>query len=313
MIRVAVIGTGVMGSNHARVITTLPGTELVGLFDEDYDKCVKQASKFSTSALRSIEESIECADAVIIATPTPTHINLMRRCIDSNRHFLVEKPVCISEAEFKSLPQTPKDLIAMVGHVERFNPAVRYARTMDLGQVVSISARREGPYSPRILEGVTRDLMIHDIDLCAYLTGERFSVVGAGCKTALSNSEDISAAILKGESGLIASLLASRIGQTKIRDIRLTTNEYLLHLDLLQRIVLIYRQSSASFTESSTPLYTESLTTQMPILNGFGEPLAAELECFIKSIEMGHLHSDAASLLDAVDALSIANTIAVFQ
>ena len=78
MIRVAVIGTGVMGSNHARVITTLPGTELVGLFDEDYDKCVKQASKFSTSAIRSIEESIECADAVIIATPTPTHINLMR-------------------------------------------------------------------------------------------------------------------------------------------------------------------------------------------------------------------------------------------
>lgn len=309
MIRIAVIGTGIMGSNHARVVASLQGTELSGLFDEDYDKCAKQASRYSTYALRSVEEAIERSDAVIIATPTPIHIELMRRCIDAHRHFLVEKPICTSEVDFNSLPKLPSDLIAMAGHVERFNPAVRYARTMDLGQIVSISGRREGPYSPRILEGVTRDLMIHDIDLCAYLSGEKLSVLGAGCNRAVSDTEDISAAVLKGESGLIVSLSASRVGQSKIRDLRLTTKEYLLHLDLLQRIVLIYRQSSATFTESSTPMYSESLTTQMPILSGFGEPLAAELECFVASIEAGKLHDDAASLQNAVDALSIANAI----
>jgi len=312
VIQIAIIGTGVMGSNHARVITSLQGAELSGLFDDDYAKCVKQASRFSTLAMRSVEEAIERSDAVIIATPTPTHIDIMRRCIDAHRHFLVEKPVCISEVDFKSLPKIPSDLIAMAGHVERFNPAVRFARTIDLGKIISISGRREGPYSPRILEGVTRDLMIHDIDLCAYLTGEKLSVLGAGCNNSISDTEDVSAAVLKGESGLVVSLSASRVGQSKIRDLRLTTEEYLLHLDLLQRIVLIYRQSSATFTDSNTPMYSESLTTQMPILSGYGEPLVAELECFLGSIETGRLHNDAASLQNAVEALCIANTIAAF-
>lgn len=308
--RIAVIGTGVMGSNHARVVSSLNGATLVGVFDQDAERRESQAARFSTSSLGSVEEAIERSDAVVIATPTPSHVDIMRKCLEAGRHFLVEKPVCNERADLAGLEAPRAGTIAMVGHVERFNPAVRYARTMGISKVHAISARREGPYSPRIVEGVTRDLMIHDIDLCAYLTGENLRVLGAGTRAAVSSTEDVSTAVLAGDSGFVASLTASRIGQSKVRDIRLTLDDCLVHLDLLQRTVVIYRQSSATFAESNTPIYSESLTTQMPILNGYGEPLAAEIECFVRSIKEGHLQEDAASLEDGLRALDLANEIA---
>ena len=310
MTRISVIGTGVMGSNHARVISSMNGAELVGVFDQDEQRRNSQAARFSTASLGSVDEAIERSEALVIATPTPSHVDIMKKCLDAGRHFLVEKPVCNERADLLDLQIPGRGIIAMVGHVERFNPAVRYARTMKIAEVHAIAARREGPYSPRIVEGVTRDLMIHDIDLCAYLTGEKLRVLGAGTRAAVSPTEDVSTAVLEGESGFVASLTASRIGQSKVRDIRLTLGDCLVYLDLLQRTVVIYRQSSATFADANTPLYSESLTTQMPILNGYGEPLAAEIECFVQSIRDGHLQEDAASLEDGLRALDLADEIA---
>jgi predicted dehydrogenase len=292
-----------MGSNHARVISSSGTAQLQGVFDQDVKQANDVATRFGVKSFGSLDEALDNSDALVIATPTSSHVEILKACLAA------EKPVCNQSADLEEVLPLVGNKIVMVGHVERFNPAVRYVRSLDLGGIRAISARREGPYSPRITEGVTRDLMIHDIDLCAYLGQERLRVRGASGLATRSKSEDISSAVLEGTSGFVASLYASRIGQSKVRDLRITTDDCLIHLDLLQRNVQIYKQSTATFVDSSLPTYSESLTIQTPILGGFAEPLVAELDCFVESIRQEELLPAAASLHDGVAALDLANLI----
>ena len=305
------MGAGVMGGNHARVISASGTAQLQGLFDQDIHRAGDVAARFDTTAFRSVDEALESCDAVVIATPTSSHVEILRAALEAGKHVLVEKPVCNQAEDLREVTPLVGNQVIMIGHVERFNPAIRYAKSLDLSGIRAISARREGPYSPRIIEGVTRDLMIHDIDLCSYISQEQLSVKGSSRIAARSQSEDISSAVIEGQSGLVASLYASRIGQSKVRDLRITTDECVIHLDLLQRTVQIYKQSTATFVDSSLPTYSESLTIQTPILGGFAEPLAAELDCFVESIRLGKLLPEAASLADGLSALDIANEIAL--
>lgn len=306
MIRLGIIGTGVMGSNHARVASNINEFKLVGVVDPRKDVCEQTAARFDCAPYATPEEILNDVDAVVIASPTASHAELIKYFSSNDCHVLVEKPVC--EDEVQLLGFTSKSQV-MVGHIERFNPAVKFAKTLNVENFVSFSARREGPYSPRIVEGVTRDLMIHDIDLAQYILGSKLQLKGAAGATVKSSSEDVSNAVLSSANGCAISLSASRVAQTKIRDIRITTPEMLIYLDLLQRTVSLYRQSSSQFVDDAGLMYRESLTTETPLILQSDEPLAAELKCFAASISHGTASDEACSVDQGLAALDIANQI----
>ena len=307
--KIGVIGAGVMGSNHARVAAQSLAYELSHVFDSDRSRAEDISRQFSCDAARSIEELIEAADAVIIATPTATHASLIKQCFDYSRPFLVEKPIVTQVSEVDEEIINNQSLIMVVGHVERFNPAIRYLKQLKPDRVNALSARREGPYSNRISEGVTRDLMIHDIDLAGYILGESMMVQGSSWSANKSKTEDVSSAVLQSESGAVVSLFANRIGQTKVRDIRIVTDEYLAVLDLLQRSVVLYKQGTSEFIGSDSPIYSEQLTVETPMLSNYPEPLAAEQHAFVNSIRNGELDPELATLQHGLSALQIANEI----
>jgi predicted dehydrogenase len=307
--RLGIVGTGVMGSNHARIAAQATDYSLELIFDADQARAEALSQRFASGVAKSVDQLIENVDAVVIATPTETHAPLMRSCIEANRPFLVEKPIATQTSDIDEVISRDNSLVMAVGHVERFNPAIRYIKQLKLGRINSISARREGPYSSRISEGVTRDLMIHDIDLASYLLGEKMVVQGAALQASKSKTEDVSSAVLKSETGTVVSLFASRIGQTKVRDIRIITDEFLAVLDLLQRTVVLYKQGTSEFIGLDSPVYSEQLTVETPMLSNFSEPLAAEQEAFVNSVKSGHIDAELATIEQGVYSLEIANEI----
>lgn len=307
--KIGIIGTGVMGANHARVASNASEYQLGAILDSDIERTRSLAQRFECQVVTSIEELVEKVDAVVIATPTDTHADFIRICYEANKPFLVEKPVVTNTTDIAEEILSNASLVMAVGHIERFNPAIRYLKQLKLGRVNAVSARREGPYSGRIIEGVTRDLMIHDIDLASYILGESLTVRGSSMRSSKSATEDVSSAVLQTETGTVVSLFASRIGQTKVRDIRIVTDEFVAVSDLLQRTVVLYKQGASEFIGQDSPIYSEQLTVETPMLANFSEPLAAEQQAFVKSVITGTLDSELASLSQGLQALAIANQI----
>jgi predicted dehydrogenase len=307
--KLGIIGAGAMGTNHARVASKANSYILSGVYDQSLEASLKIAQNFECLAAKSLEELIEKSDALIIATPTFTHAEYMSKCFSYGRHFLVEKPVTelISDIDVGMLQSS--EIVMAVGHIERFNPAIRYTKSLNLGRVITFSARREGPYSGRISEGVTRDLMIHDLDLATYVLNESIHLQGASHVRSRSETEDSCSAVLKSENGTVVSLFASRVGQTKVRDIRIVTDEFQLSLDLLQRTVTRYKQGESEYVGNDALTYSERLTVETPMLSNFPEPLAAEQQAFVTSILNGVLDSQLATLEQGLNALEISNSI----
>lgn len=307
--KLGIIGTGVMGANHARVANHASNYDLGAIFDSDAERAKSLARRFECQVVSSIDELIEKVDAIVIATPTDTHADLIRACYVANKPFLVEKPIVTRTTDIEERILSNTELVMAVGHIERFNPAIRYIKQLKLGRINAISARREGPYSGRIVEGVTRDLMIHDIDLASYLLRESITVKGSSTHSSKSMTEDVSSAVLQSQSGTVVSLFASRIGQTKVRDIRIVTDDFVAVLDLLQRTVVLYKQGASEFIGQDSPVYSEQLTVETPMLSNFSEPLAAEQDAFVTSVLTGRLTEELASLTQGLQALSVANQI----
>lgn len=307
--RLGIIGAGAMGSNHARIAAKAINYSLSAVYDASPESSKIIASRYGCNAATSLDELLSQSDAVIIATPTFTHAEYMLECRSHGKHFLVEKPIVekITDLNVATLPES--SLIMAVGHVERFNPAIRYIKGLDLGQVITFSARREGPYNGRISEGVTRDLMIHDLDLASYVLNEPMVLQGSSHVSSRSETEDASSAVLKSESGTVISLFASRIGQTKVRDIRIVTSEFQATLDLLQRTVTLYKQGASEYVGNEALTYSERLTVETPMLANFSEPLAAEQDAFIASVMSGVIDPQLATLTQGLNAVEFSNAI----
>src|SRR6266851_1349932 len=175
LLRLGVVGVGVMGSNHARVIAELPGVEFVGVADPDRPQANFVAETLGCAAVGDLDELIELGiDAATIAAPTHLHHDLALACIRRGIHVMVEKPIASSAEEGRSIIAAARraNVILMVGHVERFNPAVAAIKEAIHGEdILSIAITRVGPFPPRMSNvGVVIDLAVHDIDLIRWLT-----------------------------------------------------------------------------------------------------------------------------------------------
>ena len=224
-LKVAVIGVGSLGREHARLYGELAAADLVeltGVFDVNRESANAVAAKLGVRAFGAIHEAAATAEALSIVTPTVTHYEVARALLTQGKHLLVEKPMTettAQAAELVSLAQQHQAVL-QVGHVERFNPVFKFLT--EVCRVPRfIEAHRLSPYPKRSTDiGVVLDLMIHDLDVVLAFVNSPVQSVDAVGLTVLSQTEDIANARLRFANGCVANLTASRVSAEKMRKIR---------------------------------------------------------------------------------------------
>jgi predicted dehydrogenase len=256
---VAVLGTGSLGKEHARLYAELAqagAVEFTGVFDVVPETARKFAEKHGVRAFGSIAEAAASADALSIVTPTTTHFAIARELLERGRHVLVEKPMTDDTAQAATLVDLARarGCVLQVGHVERFNPVFKYLETVAT-QPRFIETHRLSPYPARSTDiGVVLDLMIHDLDVVlAFVKSPVVSVDAVGIPV-LSRSEDIANARLRFASGCVANLTVSRISPERLRKIRVFSGPQdpcYISLDYRAQEGFIYRIAREDQPESS--------------------------------------------------------------
>jgi len=292
-IRVAVIGTGKLGSIHARIYSQLKEAKLVGVCDLDEKRAREIAQDFNTDFYSDYRKLIPKVDAVSISVPTILHYQIGREFLNHKIHCLIEKPLTANLKEAKKLLELArkKSCILQVGHIERFNPAIRAIAKLP-GAPRFIECHRLGQFSPRVKDiGVVLDLMIHDIDIVLALVKSKIKSLDAIGVKVLTGHEDIANARIKFKNGVIANLTASRVSDEAMRKIRIFKKDAYISLDYSRQEAMVYRKNKNKIIAKSAPIKKE-------------EPLKAELKSFIRCIREGK--KPLVSGYDAYDALRLA-------
>ena len=274
--KVGVIGTGVMGQNHARNYADMKGIEEVVLFDVFTEAAEKTAEKLGVSTAPSIDKLLDTVDAVSICVPTQFHKDTALQVLESGVAALIEKPVCstVAEGEFL-IEHVPKGAVVGVGHIERFNPIIpEIAKIADKPHYVSI--RRHNPASARIVgTPVVEDLMIHDIDIA-------FNIfVNGSYDVSACGSEDVMAALIN-NNGTPVYLSASRKASKKIRKITVETEDLTVEGNFMTQEIYIYRKAGVYKSEGMH--YVQENVVEKVMVPKV-EPLKVELQTFLQCAE----------------------------
>lgn len=254
MITAAVVGVGSMGRNHARVYRTLPGVRLVAVADSDPEAAGRVGQFYEVPFYVDLRAMLAQArpDAVSVAVPTASHFAVARECLLAGCHVLVEKPIAATTAQGLDLVDLAGrvERVLMVGHVERFNPAViEMARRLDRGQLGSILymlGRRLGPPPlKRPPGGVVLDLACHDIDVMLLLCDAEVEDVSSKTRSIRrgkkgADSQDLAIAVLQFSNGVLGILEASWVTPTKVRELWVTGDKGMFVLDYLAQDLCYY-------------------------------------------------------------------------
>jgi predicted dehydrogenase len=285
---VAVVGAGVMGTNHVRILRQLPDVRVTHVIDPDRERASVLAKPVGAAVAADASEVVGAVQAAVIAAPTATHVDISLALLAGGAHLLVEKPIATTaeDAERIVAAAASNNRTLQVGHVERFNPAV-----LELDRLVReplhIEFARISPYSPRSSESVVVDLMTHDLDLACAIADSPVADVSAIAQRTRSETDDLVCALLRFENGITASLTASRIGQNKIRTVSVTQRDDYVHLDLLRQDVTVTRVENAEFLSDDGMRYRQSGVVEVPFLEHRGEPLFLELQHFVQCVRTG--------------------------
>jgi len=236
MIRVGVIGAGHLGRLHANLYNKVERAHLVGVYDIDTGTGQQAAKDADCRAFQSAEELLQEVDAVNIATPTTQHFELAMQALALGRHLFIEKPITTSveEADRLLARASEKNCVIQVGHIERFNKAMRALHSTAVSPMF-IESHRLATFNPRGTDvAVVLDLMIHDIDIILSLVDSPIKQIDANGVAVVSNEPDIANARIQFENGCVANVTASRISQKKMRKMRLFERDSYISLDFLQ-------------------------------------------------------------------------------
>jgi UDP-N-acetylglucosamine 3-dehydrogenase len=291
----AVIGVGVMGSNHARIYQSLPEAELVAVADPDLTRAKAVAEKHGVPYYDSVRKllSKHRIDAASVAVPTSLHTIVSEELLSAGVHVLVEKPLAMTVEECHRLCALSErsGAIVMVGHVERFNPAVRKLRDLiregRFGDITSIITRRVGLAPPRIRDAdVVTDLAVHDIDIANFLVGkEPVDVYANSGFGNLRDRVDFSEIFLNyGHCNAIISV--NWLTPLKIRKMSVTGTQGYAELDFIRQELLLFEAPSSNSFDGFDDFivkYGHDDARRLPI--AFAEPLAAELGYFIQCVQ----------------------------
>ena len=258
-VRVAVLGAGSLGKEHARIYAALAQAGVVdftGLYDVSAETARRVAEKCHTRVFTSVAEAAAASDALSIVTPTTTHYDLARGLLEQGKHVLVEKPMTDNAAQAAELVQLAQQhrAVLQVGHVERFNPVFKYLEGIAT-EPRFIETHRLSPYPARSTDiGVVLDLMIHDLDVVLAFVKSPVTSVDAVGIPVLSKSEDIANARLRFANGCVANLTVSRVSPERMRKIRAfcgPVNKCYISLDYRAQEGFIYRIARDDEEESS--------------------------------------------------------------
>ncbi|TCT02247.1 Gfo/Idh/MocA family protein [Aquabacter spiritensis] len=280
-LRVGVTGIGIMGSNHARVLSQLPGAELVAVADPDRAQAERVAGFLGCGAVTDHRALLDLGlDAVIVAAPTHLHHPIALDVIASGTSVLVEKPVASTVAEGREIVAAAdrRKVTLMIGHVERFNPAVQAVKDAIAGEeLLSIAITRVGPFPPRMSNvGVVIDLAVHDIDLIRWFTGSDIVEVQPQTSSAMAEREDIALLQFRTASGVLAHINTNWLTPFKARTVHVATRKKYVIGDLLTR------QVTECFDYRPDGSYS---MRHLPV--AYAEPLRAELEQFLSAVRTG--------------------------
>ena len=319
MTRVAVVGVGMMGRNHVRVYQEIPSVELVAVVDENQTVAEQVGRTFRVPAYSNYFKMIEreCPEALSAAVPTSAHYSVVKELLTAGCHVLVEKPIANTFEEAEEMLRLSEQLgrVLMVGHIERFNPAVsELKRRLDngeLGRVYQICARRLGPFPPRIQDvGVITDLATHDLDIMRYLTGSEVIRVYAEARRELHTfHEDLFAGMLRFENGTIGLLEINWLTPTKIRELFVTGEKGMFRVDYITQDLFFYENAVTNSSDwlAANPMRGVSVGKMIRYPIQKKEPLRAELEAFIEKIQEKNFV--AVNGRDAMIALALAKTL----
>ncbi|MCX7590193.1 MAG: Gfo/Idh/MocA family oxidoreductase [Kiritimatiellae bacterium] len=279
-VRVGVVGVGSLGQHHARIYSTLPAAELVGVYDIDQRRAGEVARACSARAFPTLEELAGAVEAVSVAVPAHKHFEVFMQLAQFGIHILMEKPIaaCAEEAEKMVHIAQDRGLILQVGHVERFNPVMKFLET-HLAQPRFIEAIRLSPYPPprqnappRGTEvSVVLDMMIHDLEIILHLVRSEVKEIHAVGVPVLSPTEDIANTRLVFTNGCIANVTASRVSRERMRKIRVFQHDSYVSLDYLAQTGTLCRKVENRIEVTPVPI-TRS------------DPLTEELSAFVHTV-----------------------------
>ena len=281
VLKVGVAGAGVMGRNHARVLSDIRDVELTHVFDPDPAVAEGVAAAYGASPVTTAEAFVAAGlDAAVVATPNRHHADLGVALLEAGVHVLVEKPIAATVEDARRMidAANANGRVLMVGQVERFNPAVdAVKRAIDGDDIISIQITRVGPFPPRMGEvGVVIDLAVHDIDIIRHLTDSEITEVQPQLARTRAEREDTALLQFRLENGVIAHITTNWVTPYKTRTLQVATKGKFVVADLMTRQVTEY------FGQQPDGSYQTRAVNSWP-----AEPLRKELDAFVHAIRTG--------------------------
>ncbi len=289
-IKVAVIGAGMMGKNHLKMYKSLPNVDLIGVYDVFSDSAQKAADMFGIKAFSSLEEVAANVDAVSVVTTSVAHASVGEFFLNKKIHCMIEKPLATTEEECQMLIDAARrnNVVLLVGHVERFNPAVEQMSKIlsDTSKIRSLTAQRMSAASGRITDvDVAMDLMIHDIEVIQSLVKSPVVNVQAA---AVNGGKDYITAVLEFANGATANLTASRITQARVRTLTVTTDTNYIDMDFINQSINVHSQGRMPYVNQEEIPEWMNYGLKGSVEQLFiptNQPLQAELGHFIACIK----------------------------
>ncbi len=317
--RAAVIGTGSMGYNHARVYAEMDDVELVAVADPDVMACKRVFNTYRPQVYDDYLELLdrERPDLVSIAVPTKAHVDVACEAMSRGVHVLVEKPLALTVEEGRVIMEMARRSAVKlsVGHVERFNPAIaevkRRLEQEELGRIFQVRARRVSPFPGRVQDvGVILDLATHDIDVIRHLLGSEVERVFAEtARKAHTTCEDLLSATLRFSNDVIGVLDVNWLTPTKVRQVTVLGEGGMYVIDYLTQDVYWYKNTAISDSWESLTVFRGAMEGDMVKIHlRKEEPLRAELVSFVAAVREDR--EPAVNGTDALVAIDLSITLA---
>lgn len=249
-LKIGVVGVGHLGRLHVKQLKQIAEAEIVGIYDVEASREAEVSREFEVPAVRSFDELLERSQAISIVTPTTTHFDYARRCLQAKLPVFVEKPFTETVGQAEKLVRLARSrrVKMQVGHIERFNPAIVALESVEINPLF-IESHRLANFNPRGTDvDVVLDLMIHDIDLILSFVKSPLKEAYASGIPVISRSEDIANCRLRFENGCVANVTASRISSRNMRKMRFFQPRTYISVDFLEGMAEIY-----SLPESAGP------------------------------------------------------------
>ncbi|MDZ7315356.1 MAG: Gfo/Idh/MocA family oxidoreductase [candidate division KSB1 bacterium] len=314
-IKVGIIGVGKLGNFHCNALSQMESAELVGVHDVDALRAQEIAERYRCRAFAEPAELIRECDCVGVIVPTTHHLAMAKQVLQAGRPVFIEKPIAATLAEADEIVQLSESLgiPVQVGHIERFNPAIR-ALDGRLRDPLFIESHRLSPFDPRGTDiAVILDLMIHDIDIILSLVQSPVTEIRASGVAIVSDEADIANARIEFASGCAANVTASRISQRKMRKMRIFQKDAYISIDFLLKLTEIFRLSDEPAASDGINLgmidkgkYKRNIVYEKPPVPE-QDAMQAEWQSFFEAVRTGR--TPVVTAKEARDALAVAMEI----